>query len=132
MQDARASAETEKGTAAQKRWLRLVAAIERLSAARSLDEIVGTVPDFWGDRHPVGGLLLIESGNLRVRPGNWIAYGRCRRRFRRSLLGSASRNEPPVSVVHRSWQLVRIDPGAHSHVALTIIYGVWQGFRQLV
>jgi len=43
MQDARASAETEKGTAAQKRWLRLVAAIERLSAARSLDEIVGTV-----------------------------------------------------------------------------------------
>ncbi len=42
MQDARASAETENG-AAQERWLRLVTAIERLSAARSLDDIVEIV-----------------------------------------------------------------------------------------
>jgi len=43
MQDARASVGTESGAAGQERWLRLVAAIERLSAARSLDEIVEIV-----------------------------------------------------------------------------------------
>ena len=43
MQDARASVKSENGAAAQTRWLHLVAAIERLSAARSLDEIVEIV-----------------------------------------------------------------------------------------
>ncbi|MGA9546300.1 MAG: HWE histidine kinase domain-containing protein [Rhodomicrobium sp.] len=43
MQDARTSAGTESGAVGQERWLRLVAAIERLSAARSLDEIVEIV-----------------------------------------------------------------------------------------
>ena len=43
MQGARTSAGTESGAVGQERWLRLVAAIERLSAARSLDEIVEIV-----------------------------------------------------------------------------------------
>ena len=40
MQHERASVAPGTGPAAQERWLRLVVAIERLSAARSLDEIV--------------------------------------------------------------------------------------------
>ena len=43
MQDARASAGAESGAAGQERWLCLAAAIERLSAARSLDEIIEIV-----------------------------------------------------------------------------------------